>query len=180
MSARLFKFLFFCAAAFIFLLPVAGLAQIVDPLSRRVEEDEPKNLKESRARLKIEQEKKEYEVLLARSEEAVAISNELEKTFAASETISAEDAKKLEKLEKLVKKIRSELGGSDDDPDDDRENPVANPKPRSLNAAFKSLQASAASLLKEIRKSTRYSISVTAIRTSNVLLKVLKFIKIGN
>lgn len=180
MSARFCKLIFLCAAAVVCLSPVAGYSQIIDPMSRRVEEEEPKNIKESRARLKIEQEKKDYEELLARSEEAVAISNELEEAFAASKSISEENTKKLEKLEKLVKKIRSELGGSDDDPDDDRESAAATSKPKSLNAAFKSLQSNAASLLKEIKKSTRYSISVTAIRTSNVLLKVLKFIRIGN
>lgn len=162
------------------LFPISGHAQIVDPLTRRPVEEEPKNIKESRARLKIEQEKKDYEELLERSEEAVALSNELEETFTTSKTISEEETKKLEKLEKLVKKIRSELGGSDDDSENDRDNTEANSKPKSLNAAFKSLQSNAASLLKEIRKSTRYSISVTAIRTSNALLKVLKFIKIGN
>ncbi len=177
MSARFYKLLFFCALGLVMLIPVSGRAQIVDPLTRRPVEEEPKNIKESRARLKIEQEKKDYEELLERSEEAVAISNELEETFSSSKAISEDDTKKLEKLEKLVKKIRSELGGSDDDSD---ENPEANSKPKTLNAAFKSLQTNAASLLKEIRKSTRYSISVAAIRTSNALLKALKFIKIGN
>ena len=141
-------------------------------------EDLPKNIKETMAKQRIEQEKKDYEALLKRSEEAVKLSEELEKSFADSNQITSNDQKKLDRLEKLVKKIRSELGADDDgEPDFGDKEKTENPS--SLVNAFKTLQTNAAQLLGEIKKSTRYSVSVVAIQTSNALLKLVKFIRFG-
>lgn len=141
------------------------------------QEELPKNIKETMAKQRIEREKKEYAELLERSEEAVKLSEELEKSFAVSNQLSGEDQKKLERLEKLVKKIRNDLGGDDDG--DDEEN-LKNKKPSTMGTAFKVLKTNAAELFSEIKKSTRYSVSVVAIQTSNALLKLVKFIRFGN
>jgi len=141
-------------------------------------EDLPKNIKETMAKQRIEQEKKDYEALLKRSEEAVKLSEELEKSFADSNQITSNDQKKLDRLEKLVKKIRSELG-ADDDGEPDFGDKEKTESPSSLVNAFKTLQTNAAQLLGEIKKSTRYSVSVVAIQTSNALLKLVKFIRFG-
>jgi hypothetical protein len=45
--------------------------------------------------------------------------------------------------------------------------------------AFKVLQSNTVQLFDEIKKSTRYSVSVVAIQTSNMLLKLVKFIRFG-
>jgi septal ring factor EnvC (AmiA/AmiB activator) len=142
-------------------------------------EDLPKNIKETMAKQRIEREKKEYEELLQRSEEAVKLSEELEKSFANSNQISAEDQKKLDRLEKLVKKIRSELGADDDDGEREAAEKEKVEKPSTMVNAFKTLQTNAAQLFNEIKKSTRYSVSVIAIQTSNALLKLVKFIRFG-
>lgn len=143
-------------------------------------EDLPKNIKETLAKQRIEREKKDYEELLNRSEEAVKISEELEKSFANSNQLSSEDVKKLERLEKLIKKIRNELGGDDDGDQENKENAENSDKPSTMVSAFKTLQSNATELFNEIKKSTRYSISVIAIQTSNALLKIVKFIRFGN
>lgn len=129
------------------------------------------------AKQRIEREKKIYAELLKRSEEAVQLSEELEKSFKVSNRLSGEDQKKLERLERLVKKIRGDLGGDDDG--DDEEN-IKNSKPSTMETAFKTLQSNASKLFSEIKKSTRYSVSVVAIQTSNALLKLVKFIRFGN
>ena len=141
-------------------------------------EELPKNIKETMAKQRIEREKKEYEELLKRSEEAVKLSEELEKSFTNSNQLSSDDQKKLDRLEKLVKKIRGDLGGDDDGEQglNEKEKPE---KPSTLENAFKTLPKNAAQLFSEIKKSTRYSISVIAIQTSNVLLKLVKFIRFG-
>lgn len=146
---------------------------------RTGQEDLPKNIKETLAKQRIEREKKEYDDLLKRTEEAVRISEELEDSFAKSNTLTDEDSKKVEKLEKLIKKIRSDLGG-DGEPAGDGETEEPEEKPDSLITAFKSLQSNATKLFDEVKKSTRHTISAVAIRSSNTLLKVLKFIRIGN
>lgn len=135
-------------------------------------EDYPKTVKETLAKGRIDREKKDYQQLIERGEEAAKISSEINKSFAKHNKFSSEDQKKLDRLEKLVKKIRNELGGDDDDSDED--------KPSSISAAVKSLQETTMNLIDMIKKSTRYSVSVAAIESSNALLKVVRFIRFGN
>ena len=141
-------------------------------------EDLPKNIKETMAKQRIEREKKDYEELLQRSEEAVKLSEELEKSFTSSNKLSTEDQKKLDRLEKLVKKIRTELGG-DDDGEAEMSDKEKVETPSTIGSALKTLQTNASQLFDELKKSTRYSVSVIAIQTSNVLLKLVKFIRFG-
>ena len=137
-------------------------------------EEFPKNIQETLAKQRIEQEKKDYDELLMRGEEALQLTQELEKSFADNNTLSATDQKKLDRLEKVVKKIRRELGGDDDD----NENSEATEKaPNNLQSAFKSLQDNTVKLVNELKKSTRYTVSVVAIQSSNLLLKVVKFLR---
>jgi hypothetical protein len=134
-------------------------------------EDYPKGIKESLAKSRIEREKKDYEELLQNGEEAVKLSESLEKSFTESNQLSAEDQKKLDRLEKLAKKIRRELGANDSD------NVVEEENPSSMLSAFRTLQSSTSKLVTELKKTTRHSISVIAIQSSNAFLKVIKFIR---
>ncbi len=136
-------------------------------------EDLPKGIKETLAKGRIDREKKDYEELLQNGEEAAKLSDSLEKTFTESNKISAEDQKKLDRLEKLAKKIRRELGASDENDTEDVENLS------SMREAFKTLQSSTEKLVAELKKTTRYSISVIAIQSSNAFLNVVKFLRFG-
>ena len=165
----------------VMLFAVSAFSQIdaSTPSGRpQAKEELPKNIKETLAKQRIEQEKKDYQELLSRSEEAVKLSEELEKSFVDSNKITSEDQKKLDRLEKLVKKIRSELGADDDEEAEIAEKEKVE-KPSTLVSAFKTLQSNATQLFSEIKKSTRYSVSVVAIQTSNALLKLVKFIRFG-
>jgi hypothetical protein len=126
---------------------------------------------EMRIKLCIKQQQKDYQELLNNGEEAAKLSSELEKSFEKSSTLAAEDQKKLDRLEKLGKKIRSSLGGEDD------EAPVVEDKPLSLKTAVMTLSEKATGLLEELKKTTRYSISVVAIQTSNTVIKLVRFIR---
>ena len=137
-------------------------------------EDFPSNIKETLAKQRIAREKKEYDDLLQRSEETVKLSNELEKSFVNSKQLSSDDTKKLDRLEKLLKKIRSELGGDSGGEDDET---VIKETPSTLVGAFQTLQSNASQLFDEIKKQTRYSVSVISIQTSNALLRIVKFIR---
>lgn len=134
-------------------------------------EDFPKGIKESLAKSRIEREKKDYDELLQNGEEALKISESLEKSFAESNALSPEDQKKLDRLEKLAKKIRNELGAENPDYADDEKNPS------SMLNAFQTLQDSTVKLVEELKKTSRYSISVVAIQSSNAFLKIVKFIR---
>jgi hypothetical protein len=129
-------------------------------------------LDEMRIKLCIKHQQKEFQELLDNGEEAAKISTELEKSFEKSSSLAVEDQKKLDRLEKLCKKIRNSLGGEDD------EAPViAEDKPLSLKTAVTTLSEKASNLLDELKKTTRYSISVVAIQSSNTVIKLVKFIR---
>ncbi len=134
-------------------------------------EDFPKGIKESLARNRIEREKKDYAELLQNGEEAAKLSESLEKSFAESKKLSEEDQKKLDRLEKLAKKIHRELGSETDEATDDEKSPST------MLDAFKFLQTSTGKLIEELKKTTRYSISVVAIQNSNAFLRIVKFIR---
>jgi ElaB/YqjD/DUF883 family membrane-anchored ribosome-binding protein len=138
---------------------------------RPKDEDLPKSIKENLAKGRIDKEKKDYEELVQRSEDALKLTEDLEKSFSSNNKLSSDDYKKLERLEKLVKKIRSDLGADED------EAKVEEKNLSTLESAFKSLKENTIKLVDELKKSTRYSISVIAIESSNVLLKVVKFLR---
>ena len=168
--SRLILILFITAGAAVF-----ADAQI-DPTGRGngSKEDVPKGLKESLAKQRIEREKKEFAELLSRGEEAVKLSNELEQSFSQNNQLSNDDRKKLDRLEKIVKKIRDEIGAKDDDEASEIDN-----KPLSVMNALKALQNSTVELVDELKKSTRYTVSVVAVESSNLLLKVVRFLRFG-
>lgn len=162
------KFLHLIFAALLVLSTViCAAAQFPDQSPNK--EEYPKTVKESLAKGRIDREKKEYQQLIERGEEAAKISSEISKSFAKHNKFSSEDQKKLDRLEKIVKKIRNELGGDDDNEFED--------KPLSISAAVKNLQDTTTNLLDMIKKSTRYSVSVAAIESSNTLLKIVRFIR---
>lgn len=161
------------------LCAAAALAQGADdnnPYSTKRDPDTPKSFKEMMQKMRIDQEKKDYEEMLGRGEQAAKISEQLEQSFEKNSTLARSDREKLDDLEKLVKKIRGELGGggddgnADDDSDDD-------PEPKSAADGFKTLQTLTGKLVDELKKTSRFGISAVAIQSSNAVLKVVKFLK---
>ncbi|CAN5861085.1 hypothetical protein BH24ACI1_BH24ACI1_15600 [soil metagenome] len=133
-------------------------------------EDLPKGIKESLAKQRIEREKKDFAELIERSEEAVKIISELDKSYTINNQFSSEDKKKLDRLEKVVKKIRSEISRGNDDSE-------AEDKPLSILNALKTLKNNTFTLVDELKKTSRYSISVIAVESSNALLKAVRFLR---
>ncbi len=165
-----FSRLFFAVLLFASAVTYAD-AQFRDPAPEK--EEYPKTVKETLAKGRIDREKKEFQQLIERGEEAVEISSELDKSFTKQKKLSSEDQKKLDRLEKLIKKIRDELGGDDDDEVDEN-------KPSSMSVALKMMRETSLNLVDTIKQSTRYSISVAAIESSNALLKIVRFLRFGN
>lgn len=138
-------------------------------------EELPKGVKETLAKGRIEREKKDFEELLERGKEAVKLSDELEKSFTQTNQLSSGDRKKLDRLEKLVKKIREGIGGEDDD----AKMIEAADKPSTVLNALETIKSNAVKLVDELQKTSRYSISVVAVESSNLLLKVVRFLRFG-
>jgi len=154
-----------------FLILGAGFANA----QTSMKDELPKGVKETLARGRIEREKKDFEELLERGNEAVKLSSELEKSFAQTNQLSADDRKKLDRLEKLVKKIRQGIGGEDDD----AKMVEAADRPSTVLNALETIKSNALKLVDELQKTSRYSISVVAVESSNLLLKVVRFLRFG-
>ena len=134
----------------------------------------PKNVLEMMSKLQVEQAKKEHKELLQRGEELVAITAELEKSVNTSGDLVGRDLEKLDEAEKLVKKIRGDLGGDDDEENADVIKPMAPAE------GIRSLRKRAAALVDELKKTSRFTISVVAIQSSNTVLRLVRFLKSGN
>ena len=75
----------------------------------------PKNIQEALKKQEFERMRKDYEEMLENGEQAVKLTEEVEYSFNKNNKLTSNEIQKLEKIEKLLKKIRKELGGDDDD-----------------------------------------------------------------
>lgn len=112
--------------------------------------------------------KKDFDEMLKRTEEALSLSEKLETSLLEHQQVTAQDANDLKALEKLVSKILDEMGGDEDDDD--------KPKNMSFQAAVKFLRSATVDLADEVQKTTRFSISAAAIKTSSAILGTIKFL----
>ena len=149
------------------------------PFGRRnhKDEDRPRAIEERLVKMRIEREKKDHNEMVARGEELHQIVNELEKSFATNGRLSDADLSNLTAAEKLAKKIRSDLGGSNDDEEDVK--PGEGNKPFSLSDAVKAIQTTSEKLFGELKKSTRFTISVPAIQSANAVIRLARFLRVA-
>lgn len=143
-------------------------------------DDHPKSFKETLEKMRIDKEKKEYQEMLDRGTEVLKITEELEKAVDQNGRLTDRELSKVASVEKLVRKIRGELGGDDDDEDDKVIRADAQKSRMSPTEAVKSLRSATVALMDELKKTTRFSISAAAIQSTNAVLRVAKFLKFTN
>lgn len=178
MSARIAKLLLIFAA--IFTGVEQGMAQTAAdnlPIGRSVVDEKdgrPQSIRDSLEKMRIEKEKKDFDRMIERGEQAVKIAAELEGALAQNGRLTEKEMAKLASVEKLAKQIRNDLGGDDDDGGDDEKNPAAI-EASTVSEAVKSLRDSAENLFMELKKISRFTISATAIQCSNAVLRLARF-----
>lgn len=146
---------------------------------RGSDRDRPYGLDEMLAKQRAARDKKNHEEMLERGEEALRLANQLHASFDQNKQFTGSDKVKLESLERVVMKIREDLGGDDDEDEPAAESSEADdPKPSSVEEAFKYLHSTTVKLVDELKKTTRYSISAIAIKSSNSVLKLVKFLRL--
>lgn len=154
---------------------VTAIAQIQDntpPVLAKPEEiNKPKGFRETMEKMRIAKEKKDYKEMLDRSEQALKLSEQLEKSFSQSGKLTKENYEQISSIEKLTKKIRSELGGDDDD------DKSAQPDLTDADAV-KTLRERVVGLYDSLKKTSRFTISAAAIEGSNAVLKIARFFRI--
>ncbi|MBX7053655.1 MAG: hypothetical protein K1X36_01785 [Pyrinomonadaceae bacterium] len=175
MQLRALRILIIAAiAAFCPLIANAQGAEASTPSYGTVKEEPPKGVREVMAKLRIDQEKKEYQEMLDRGEAALKLSDELEASLEKNQRLTDADRAKLASLEKIVKKIRGDLGGDEDEESADSGKQET---PSSLVEGFKTLKSTTVKLVDELKKTTRFSISASAIYTSNAVLRMTRLLK---
>ncbi len=143
-------------------------------------DNHPKSLREMLIKMRIEKDKKEFDEMLSRGEEAMKISEELEKAYAQNGRLNQNEISKLETVEKLVKKIRSDLGGDDDGSDKRSKLNLQKTRPIAQGEAVKTFRSTTAKLFDELKQTTRFTVSAAAIQSSNAVLRLARFLRISN
>jgi hypothetical protein len=167
-----------------FVFTAVGIAQTNTPPKSKLsmkddrDDDQPPSVGEMVEKQRILRQKKEYGEMLKRGDEALKLSEELETSFNESESLSPKDLERLAALEKVVGKIRGDLGGGDDDDKlEDSTGPENNAR-RDVVSAFKFLRSSTVRLVDELKKSSRFSISVAAVESSNAVIRIARFLRL--
>lgn len=137
----------------------------------RQEEPLPENALEMRIKWRQRAEEKEFKEMLDRSANVTRLCDELQKSFTQSNTLTSADAAKLNELEKLVKKIRRSLGGDDDN------DSIVETKPVTLAEAISKLTEIGAALNEELKSTSRFETSASAIENTNEMLELIAFIR---
>jgi len=127
-------------------------------------EPAPHGFQEALIKLRIEKDKKDFNEMLKRGDDAVKLADELDQHAVAGQR------DQIAALGKLVKKIRDELGGGDSD--DDKK--VA---PASESAAVEQLKVEVNGLSDELKRSKRFTISAAAIDRANAILRLVKYLR---
>jgi hypothetical protein len=127
---------------------------------------------EMKAKLALKAEKKQYDENVARAREAADLATQLAGAYEAKQAFNSADGKKLERLEKLTKRIRSEAGGSETDPD-------GKEIPNGMDAAVKRVAELADELRKLVEATPRHVISASVIDEANKLLGLIQHVRYG-
>ena len=125
---------------------------------------------ELRAKRAIKFAEKEHQENLSRAREASQLGNAIAAAYKENNSLNSTDLKKLEKLEKLTKKIRNEVGASDDPFELEK-------KPNDLAEAVDSLAKTSASLSDKVIKTPRQVVSTSIIEDANALLELIRIVR---
>ena len=130
---------------------------------RARKEDPPHGLEEALTKLRIDKEKKEFNEMVKRGDDAAKLANDLK------EASGLDQREQITSIGKLVKKIRDELGGESEKDDEVTD-------PSSEADAIKSLKAEVNALAEDLRKATRFTISADAIDRTNTITRLIKYL----
>lgn len=125
---------------------------------------------EMRVKRQIEAADKAHKDNVNRARHLVSLSESLVSAYKANKQLSREDLKKLERVEKLVKKIRDEAGGSEQECDPEEH-------PKDLSTALARLLELSDSLKQRVEKTPKRVVSAAIIDEANVLLELIRVVR---
>lgn len=145
---------------------------------QRRPDDDSRIVKGMVAKQQALREKKEYAELLEKGKNALRLSEDLAKSLEKNKVFSDAERKQLAEFEKLLEKIRDDLGGGDDGESSITDKGAQPPKDVREGVLY--LKRSTENLLGELKRSTRFSVSVAAIESSNTLIRLARFLRLKN
>lgn len=180
MNRAIYIFLSSFCLAFAATLVPAQNASDDRPLGfeRRREEPVPKNVLETREKMRIDKESKDHAEMLDRGEEVLKLAERVSRSFNANGRLSETDLATIGSIERDVKKIRDDLGGDDGDEKVDDLLGEHDKQPTVADAVA-TLKTTTATLMDELKKTTRFTISAAAIESSNAVLAITRFLRSG-
>ena len=125
---------------------------------------------EMRVKREIEAADKAHKDNVNRARSLVSLSESLVTAYKANKQLSREDLKKLERVEKLVKKIRDDAGGSEQECDPEEH-------PKDLQTALARLLELSDSLKQRVEKTPKRVVSAAIIDEANVLLELIRIVR---
>lgn len=130
---------------------------------------------ENLMKMRIRAVEKEHAEFVGRGEEVARLTEQISQSFNLTNG-TFRDFDKLVQLEKVVKKIRKNMGGSDDDKtSENSETPES--KPATIADAVAKLAEIGTNLSESVKNSSRYTISAGSIDDANELLELIYFIR---
>ncbi len=125
---------------------------------------------ELRSRAAIKQAEESHQETIERAKENARLGSDLRLAFEKHQTLGREETKTLERMEKLARKIRGQIGGSEDD------QVLENP-PQELTAAIILLAEASEDLQKCVLKTSRHVVSTSIIERANKVLELIRHIR---
>lgn len=144
----------------------------------RQEEEKPRSFQEALEKRRIARSKKDHEQMISRGEEAVKLSADLERAVAINGSLGERDLAKVVEVEKLVRKIRDELGGNGEGDIDDPTADALERVPSTQQGLVEALKTRAESMHQQIKNTTRFTVSASAIDATNSVLRIARFLKL--
>lgn len=134
-----------------------------DPMfPERKKDQPPRGIQESLTKMRIEKDKKDFNDMVKRGEDAAKLAASLR-----ADSIAGQQDQ-IASLTKLVKKIRDELGAEGSIDADDAALPGRS------SDAIKALKDAVNGLSEELKKCTRFTVSASAINRTNEILWLIK------
>jgi hypothetical protein len=125
---------------------------------------------ELKAKRAIKMAEKDHEENVKRANELAQLAKDLQTALKDKSSIDRDSVKKIDRLEKLVKKIRGEAGGEDE------EVQIVD-RPTDITAAVNQIAERAEKFCKTVENTPRQVISASTINNANVLLELIRLLR---
>jgi hypothetical protein len=129
----------------------------------RRKENPPQGIQESLQKMRIEKDKKDFNEMLRRGDDAAKLAEQLKDSGDPQQD-------QLVGIGKLIKKVREELGA--EGPIDTKDEVM----PESRTDAVKALKEATTGLAEELKRCTRFTVSAAAINRANEVLRLVRFL----